>query len=577
MRNKRSGIVCGAVAVGFALAVHGAAQTPNLDAVAATLTELSGGQQMLELKMRVIDEDGQPVAQAKITPWALRSSQGHGWWREKDEGVGVGPKSVLTGPDGSAVVIYPYYRDVEERIRATSVSLHVDHPKFAYVDALHVDVPLESGNPYEVKLMAGVPVEIRPLVDGKLTNLDDVYAIWSDGRSWVPGAAPEKTPDDTLRIPAMPAGDNSLLLVKLEGDRATHFSKITDFKLSVGEKPRIDVAMHPAVRIEGVLSDNVPRPVRNGRIKIWTLAPTAESWNRVQWFSSVPVRPDGTFSIDGWPAEEPLQLIALCGGYNATSGKAPAVVKNPRDPATDPFTRPQVFEPAENERIEVAMESLVRCVVTAVDEDDKPVAGVKVESWPNVGWWNGGSQIYCHEMARGERLLRERDYQLAVDHAFPYPYEGASDADGKVTLELPAGNEDLAVESNVYELPVFLGRRTVDIKLVRGEVTETTLRLQPRGTEKLGEWDKLAGVVFGCSTREGRRICALPGVQKQMEEFARRFREAKNQRDPQLLSDAYAAVADAFVGVGDLQEAAKWRQKSTEQAALAKAVESTVE
>jgi hypothetical protein len=133
------------------------------------------------------------------------------------------------------------------------------------------------------------------------------------------------------------------------------------------------------------------------------------------------------------------------------------------------------------------------------------------------------------------------------------------------------------VESDVYELSVFLGHRTVKVTLAHGETNETTLRLQPRGTEKLGEWDKLAGVVFGCSTREGRRICALPGVQKQMEEFARRFREAKNRRDPQLLAEAYAAVADAFVGVGDTEEAAKWRQKSAEQTAIAKTAESAVE
>ena len=141
---------------------------------------------------------------------------------------------------------------------------------------------------------------------------------------------------------------------------------------------------------------------------------------------------------------------------------------------------------------------------------------------------------------------------------------------GKVTLELPAGKECLAIQSDVYELPVFLGRRDVRIELAPGRTTEATLRLQPSGTEKLGEWDKLAGVVFGCSTREGRRICALPDVQKKMAEFEKRFREAKNQRDPKLLSEAYNAVADAFAGVGDLEESAKWRKKATEQTYFSK-------
>ncbi len=216
------------------------------------------------------------------------------------------------------------------------------------------------------------------------------------------------------------------------------------------------------------------------------------------------------------------------------------------------------------------MTPLIPCIVTAVDENGQPVAGVTVESWPNVGWWNGGSQIYCHPLVRGERLLRDRGYREAIEKAFPTPFEGKTDAHGKLTLQLPAGGEELAVSSDAYELPAFVGRREVPVKLIRGETAEVSLRLQPRGTDRLGEWDKLAGVVFGCSTREGRRICALPGVEKQMDEFVERFREAQNQRDPQLLSEAYVVVANAFADAGDKEEAAKWRQKAAEQAAKAK-------
>ena len=55
-----------------------------------------------------------------------------------------------------------------------------------------------------------------------------------------------------------------------------------------------------------------------------------------------------------------------------------------------------------------------------------------------------------------------------------------------------------------------------------------------------------------------------------MSEFIERFREAKNQHDPQLLRDTYTAVADAFEGVGDRAEAARWRKKAADQAAKAK-------
>lgn len=540
------------------------------DTGAAAIREESGTQRMLELPIRVVDKDGKPVANAKVTPWALRSSQGHGWWRKDDNRAKVSPIAVRTDADGMAVVLYPLYHDTQEQIRTLSVSLSVDHQSFAYTGGLHIDVPLEKSGPYEVTLTAGVPLEIRPLVDGKPASLDDVFALWSDGRSWQPGASPEKLANGTLRIPAMLPGENSVLLVKLDGDRATHFSKIEDFKIAEGDRNKFDLSLRPSVRIKGVLSENVPRPVRHGRLKAMTLDPAEANSNRVSWFTWVPVQADGTFVIDGWPADEPLQVIALCEGYVATSGKAPTEVKNPPDPSNDYFNRPQVFVPNDGEQIELAMTQLARCVATALDEDGKPIAGVTVESWPNVGWWNDGSQLYCHPLVRGERLLRERNFSNAVDDAFPQPFQAVTNAEGKAILELPAGKEDLVVSSEVYELPAFLGRRDVQVTLTSGETTEVVLSLQPRGTEKLGEWDKLAGVVFGCSTREGRRICALPGVQTQMDEFAKRFRQGKNQRDPQLLSEAYSLVADAFFDAGDVVEGVKWRKKAAEQAAKAK-------
>jgi hypothetical protein len=109
------------------------------------------GQQMMELPVRVVDADGNPVANARITPWALRSSQGHGPWQDDDKRAGVGPKEVVTGVDGGAVVLYPRDRSVEEQVRTIAVSLYVDHPAFAFIN-FDIDVPPESKEPYEIKL-----------------------------------------------------------------------------------------------------------------------------------------------------------------------------------------------------------------------------------------------------------------------------------------------------------------------------------------------------------------------------------------------------------------------------------------
>jgi len=462
------------------------AQEPATEVDAA----IPAGQFMVRLPVRVVDADGKPVADAKIFPWALRSSQGHGLWRADDKRAELGPKEVVTDESGAAEVAYPYYRDYQEQIRTTSVSLYVDHPEYAYIDHLHIDVPLQADGSYKVVLTRGVSLEIRPLIEAKPADVANLYAMWSDGRSWRHGSGPVQTKDGTLLMPAMAPGKNSVLLVKLDGEHATHFSRITDVELKPGEAKKVDVELRPSMRIEGALSFNVPRPVRNGRIKTETLPPAGAGSDRVSWCTWAPIRPDGTFVIDGWPAGEAMQLIALCDGYVATSGKAPDVVANRPDPnERDPFNRPQVFQPQESARIVVAMMPMVRCEVTALDAHAAPVAGVKVVSWPNVGWWNVGSQIYGEPLVRWERLLRVRDYMTAREDVYPPAFEAMTNEKGKAILELPPGKEWLAVQSEAYDLPILQGQREIPIELTAGKTTQAALQLEPRGTEKIGEWE----------------------------------------------------------------------------------------
>jgi hypothetical protein len=525
-----------------------------------------GKQATRQFSVRIIDDQGNPVEGVTVTPWALQSSQGHGWWQEGDRS-GMQPKVAITKHDGQATISYPFFRDLEEGTRTIGVSIYADHPDFVYPDAIHIDVPIENDTAYEVKLEKGFRVALRPSVNGQPTDSQQLFAVWSDGRSGLAEDCLERKADGSLRIPPLKAGRHSAIIAKYDGDHITHLSTILDFEVESETMKEVDVPLQKPQVIQGRLSDDAPRPVKNGRVKVMTLNHSAENYDRVHWHSWAPVREDGSFTIDVWPAGEPIQLIALCDGYIARNGQAPPVVPNPRDPENDPYGRPQVFDPTDGESILVEMEPLVECVALTVDEDDNPVAGVQVLSGPNVGWWNWGSQIYCDYLGRSERWLRTRTGGPEPDN-FPKPFSGMTDLSGKVKLHLPRGRESLYVSDELYELPAFLGSRRVRIEMIPGETTEVTMQLQAKGTDRLGEWDKLAGVVFGCSTREGRRICALPEVRKKMDEFAKQFREAKNQRDPKLLAEAYSTVSEAFFNANDFEEAAKWQEKAKEQLAL---------
>jgi hypothetical protein len=568
-------------------------------------------QEMLELPVRVVDPDGKPVADAVVIPWALRSSQGHGLWQPERLG-GFDLPRVTTDADGRATVPFPKYTILKELVLTLQVTLSIDHPDFAYVAYEDVDIPRKETGDHVATLQRGAQVEILPTQDGKPAALDGLYVMWSDNRSWDPEARPTPTADSGLQVPTMAAGRGQVLVVRLEGERATHFSPMIDLDLVAGEAARPIVALSPGTRLVGRLSSNVPRPIKNGRIKAETLPRDAQQ-PYVEWFTWAPIAEDGSFVIDSWPASEPIQLIGMCDGFVARSGTAPPEFKRPRlaelgfhdaflalrakanqlaktaDAAPEnpafgslaryatnatnllglaAYGRPQVFRPEDfGQPLELAMTACVRCEIQVVDGQGAPIADAAVNSWPNVGWWNVGSQIYCTPLVRSEKALVLRDYKESIDSGvYPEPFRATTDKDGRAVLELPPGDEGLVAIHDDYELPVVQGRRDQDVVLHPGETTHATLVMQPKGTEYLGEWDKLAGVLFGCTDEQCRRLLEDQGFRKSMESVRAEFDAAKNPRDPKMLMKAYAKMAEAFKELDDEEEVARWKQKAAEQA-----------
>jgi hypothetical protein len=141
MGRKHSAVAMMAIAIAAALTYRCLATPPGLSSANEEVDELTG---VAEFKVRVVDADGRPVSKAKVTPWALRSSQGHGLWLKDDKSCDLSPSDTWTDTTGITTVAYPYFRERDEQIRTTQVSLRVDHPDFAFVGDVHVDVPLTT-------------------------------------------------------------------------------------------------------------------------------------------------------------------------------------------------------------------------------------------------------------------------------------------------------------------------------------------------------------------------------------------------------------------------------------------------
>jgi hypothetical protein len=445
------------------------------------------GQELLSLPVKVVDPDGNPVEGAEIRPWALRCSQGHGGWRADGLG-GSEPPTVETNAAGEADVPFPKYAIAKEKVVVTEVTLSIDHPDFSLIDSKHIAVRPQIPPRVELPLERGGSVVLRPVEMVKGEGAEGLYAIWSDGRSWREEFRPQITDDGNLRLPVMPLGQRSARIARLKEGEVVSLSRRIEFDVQAGEPELKQALMPPPRRIVGRLSDDVPRPVKNGRVKAQSL-PSSDDMRESEcgWFTWAPVAEDGTFEIKAWPEDDAIQLIALCDGYVAKWGDPPAGIEEERRG----LRRPQVYSVEKLDdndgEVEIAMEPMVRCDVTAVDQQGAPIAGVKVVSGPNVCWWRDGSQVYCSPLVRCERLFVERNYMKAVDDAFPQPFTATTDEQGRCQLEIPTGSESLFTQHDKFELPVADGRRMKRIILVAGKPLQVELKMQPIGTDLLGD------------------------------------------------------------------------------------------
>lgn len=462
------------------------ADPPRIESVA---------QQLLSFPIVVKDADGQPIKGAVLKPWALRSSLGHGGWRAESTG-GTEPQEVTTDANGHAVVEYPKFHSLDEQIAVTAVTVSIDHPDHPHVSHEDVTVPATSTDPHIASMPRGAAIEVNVTKDGQPFHDEKVVAMWSGGGGFGDGQDTLLHNGGTLRIPPLKEGPGQLMLIRIHGTKATHFSSIETVDVIASAEPiQLDVEILPALPVRGKLSDNVPRPVEDGRIKLQTID-DGKSWDGVDWFEWAPVAADGTFIIDAWPQNQPVQLIALCDGFIARNGEAPAMV--PPNRSRGSYLRAQVFLEPQTSEIVVDMVPMVRCRFECKNAFDKPLADTTVGSGPNIGWWNGGSQIYCHPLVDPIDSLVHGSYESSADaKQFSQPFRGTTDSSGVVEFDLPAGHASVYAANKRYQLAARDGRRKRKIYVGREKAVVEQLVLQPKGLDCLGDWEDLCGLVFG--------------------------------------------------------------------------------
>jgi hypothetical protein len=433
--------------------------------------------------IRVVNPEGEPVASARVEPWAIRSQQGHGSWAPEGQGRSTPPK-LTTDAKGEVVIPFPRFADRDGKFPVQEITCRVDHPDYA--ESVYNDVPVgevELADVHVITLKRGDQITIAALTEEGPLPIEHVYAQWSSPSH---GGSNNTfvTSDGMRRLPRLAAGPELLRLAYLpKNDDETMFSIVHELTLTEGKRRRLRVYLEPAARVEGRLNAAVPRPVTGGRVVadvIHRLQGTDE-YESLHWRTWSEVRADGTFSLPPLPAGE-LQVIALCDGFIAQSGLQPAFVDEPVPLFASPFLRPQVFTVAggRNE-IELAMTRTADCRFHVVDPDGQPIESAHVAFWPNVGWWAGGSQIYCSPRINMAERIKQGDKAPPIDMTDRH-FAATTDARGIALVKnIPSGDRPFAVTHEGWELWVDADRyQSGRVTLKAGETAEVKLAMQPR-------------------------------------------------------------------------------------------------
>ena len=450
--------------------------------------------------IEVVDVRGKPIPGATVKPYALRpkpagGQSGHYLWT-KDR-YDISPEPVVTNETGTVNVPYPTF--VVERVETGKITVSIKHPEYiSDTQDIVVSTSPPRGAPWRVRMNfiidrldgGAVVTRTNPLVlkcgellilkpAETLESVTELYAQtssegWHDNDFW------DRSQPGVVVSRKHSLGVHAVRLIGLNEDNELMFSETVDVTIKQGVNNSISLALKPARTVRGRLSEDVPRPVVNGRVVVNIVPAGRTSRDSIlSWHAWTGVNDDGSFEMPSLPAGD-LEVIALCDGFISVDG--------PGQRQSSVIRYPQKHTIGANDLdIVIDMEPTARLEVTVFDDNGRLLEGARVSTWPNVCWHNYGSTIFCSSLYKSvDRLRQLHEDQDDFPRDIPPGFFGISDANGVAVLSnVPARQTSFAVEHKDYVLPKFgiggtAARRQASMVLEPGAVTRTTVVLEPR-------------------------------------------------------------------------------------------------
>ncbi len=400
--------------------------------------------------IRIVDEDESPIEGATVCPYAFRlhAGNGHYGW-ERNERLKP-PQITRSNEEGEVQVTYPaifgkgklHSDGIIHRLQQLSIS--VSHPKHIG-EEFHLDLPLE-GQSVKLKKGATVTVSIcdaefealpyKPIVIGTNTELYNSQDAW---REITPGL---------IVSSAFATGNQQILAACVDDKDNLLFADIFFKRVDVNEEVDLrDTPVEPGYRVQGRLSDIVPRPVRNGIVVLSSVPlPTHTAYVDVHnpcivWNDFALVAADGTFDFPSVPRGGELQLITVCDGWygeNRIEVDADREDKKPMQ-RYEHYGLVRALESDIN--IELPMLQSLDLEVYVRAAEGEAMEGVAVAVGPNQFNMARGANFlgtgmssgaFLKKIAQGETIT---SYTDGVNDNFAKGFRGTTDASGFVLLK----------------------------------------------------------------------------------------------------------------------------------------------
>ena len=379
----------------------------------------------------VTDENGQPIVGAHVVTVGLRSVGSGAWipWPEDDLKIA----ELVTDEDGQVKVPYPVeFTGFDKRpLVAEKIILQTTHTLYIS-DFAEFEVTAEAGR--------------QTLFEGCRTNftcVDNNGAAVDKFGVLIGGAGARaiwSSQNGELSSGGVPNGTFPTMLVGFGPDGLPQFSGVLPTRYAKGKDVAIrGVKLRPGLRVEGRLSENVPRPVEAGEvIAWWSVAKAgAEEYSTIGWMEKVNIDAEGKFVFPALPRSGSVQFIALCRGF--------MVSPNGRNSPDGITVEVGDAVPNDTLQVEVPMAEAGTVEVLVLGPDGKPLSGAGVSTWPNTHYNLHSNRLLGHcepsiekinfQIGKGARPAFNRTYK---DYSSRYVTK--TDATGKATLrEVPLG------------------------------------------------------------------------------------------------------------------------------------------